>query len=252
MAVLGLVSGANAMFVAVPGGIEEHFDGTTQDTATWTASTVSHTVSFTQSGEMEITATGSAGGDVAGRGQYETNDPLVSPGDLVRVEITPNSAFPARGGGNNGHALILSAEGLGFDHDGGSFIWLRWVDGGYFNGTGDIAARARVGGNVAEAQVVSTDHPLDTTYIYEIARSQDGKSATFSVYDTGLNVIGTPQSLDFSAAGFSPIWGDLRIVLNEFHRSSTFDNVFISETPEPTAVALLALGGALVSWRRRK
>jgi hypothetical protein len=249
-AVFGVAMASQAAFSPMNGGYVEEFNGTTQDTATWTASTTAFSLSFTQNNNMTITATGSASGDVAGRGQYETNEKLVRPGDHVRVEITPNSAFPARGGGNNGHALVLGAENLGFDYDGGNYLWLRWSDGGYFTSGGDIQARARVGGNVVESQVAAADHPLDTTYVYQIARAGDGKSAWFSVFQSdGVTTVGTPQFLDFSDPAYSPLWGDLRIALNEFNRSSTFDNVFI---PEPGSITLAVLGAVALWWRRRQ
>ncbi len=241
------VATAQAAFILVPGGIQEHFDGTTVDYTTWNTNTFQADADYTisQNNELIMNLVPPDYGSFA----FETREKLVQPGELVRVEVTPNGASLF---GSRGNLLMLGAEALNFDYDTGNYMYISWYEG-------DDAFKAYARGQPpltqTNAVMVASDHPIETTYVFEIARAFDGKSATFSLFlSDGVTPVpgSTPAVFDLSAAGFDDLWGDLRVVLISNNGQTTFDNVFISEAPEPTTAVLLALGGGLIAWRRRK
>jgi len=242
---LSSVSNTPAAFITVGGDLVEQFNGTTLDTMTWSNSVYGGSPTFTQNNNLTIDHPSTSGGAI-----YETKQKVVGPNATVRVEVTPNNPPGHPFSIFDAHGLILGADAPGFNYpsSGGNYIWIFWEDS-----ANEIVARARDGGDLTQATLVSADHPDNTTYIYEIARFDNGNKALFSVFQSdGVTLVGTPQTLDFSAAGFSNLHGDLRIGLEATSRSTTFDNVTL--IPEPGSMAMMALGSLLLArcWKSRR
>jgi len=233
-ALMGCASWTAVSSAAFISGIES-FPGTVKDAATWEEFTSGGGV-IAQNNSLNIASTG-------GNSDYTTITQLINVGDFVRADVTVNSV-----GDFGSAALYLTNDSGGTGArtaDDSRLVGIR-----YGNSADAIQAAVQRGaGGDTYTNIVNGDHPVGTTYTYEITLDST-TSATFKVFD-GVTQLGSTLTLS-PLSPFGDLPGSMFISLVAGGSDVTFDNVMINQVPEPgTAGMLLMLAAGLIIQRRR-
>ena len=119
---------------------------------------------------------------------------------------------------------LAGAYGVGFSSTIGA------TDGLFFNNGSSVSAISTAQGNITTATQTFSMTITDTTWSYSL----NGAPAT-----TGTHTFDTSRSYRFTAHAQS-------------NANATFDNITLSQVPEPSSTALLGLGGLALALRRRR
>jgi len=224
-------SQAGFEYDAGTGTYVESFAGTTKDPATWEEYSVDGFVSREDEGLVYL------GGNKA---DYTTKAFTVGVGEYARVYLDESSS-----GTYGTNALLLTTNSLGTSGratDDSRVLSVQWN-----NYTAKIFARVSF-----DAGAVETDMDIATGFggldgIWFQIERLSSTEARFSAFDSGLDVIGTVQTMTFS-----DVPDDLYIGLYTASSYCHYDNVVVGSVPEPVTMGLLAMGGLGMVIRRRR
>lgn len=216
------------------GGVER-FDGTVRDTTTWSLWEKDPGQVFAQNYMVRLD-----GYDysprVISRAKYVTLSEQIGVGQMCRAKVTYNEMMDSFGTGG----LMLTADTTLQDgYLDSSFLSLFNLSSGWGN-----CISAGYKDNWGAGPITASQHPVGSTYIYEIARLSS-TSAMYSVY-SGASVVGTPQILTFEG-----VPDDLYIAVYALQGDFSFDDVTILPAPATTGLLLMAALGLLRRKSRR-
>jgi hypothetical protein len=220
LALLAVVTPTQAAFV---NGVEP-FLGTTLDTVTWQSRGDAATILQNNGLSVTTGTTGETG--------YTTKALTIGAGQGVRATVTlgpdANGSFVTEA------ALELSTANQTLPELDANKLWMIIL-----NDTASISALVGNGGN----PVYSAPSVINTPFTLEIIRNTSTQ-ARFNVYSQNTFLGGATMATN----GEPPLY----ITLMTRGASATFNDVEVFAVPEPSTLALLALGISTVLGQRRR
>lgn len=172
----------------------------------------------------------------------------------LNMALTDSSKFVSNNFGSRYDLDGGASQGIGVGHTGGNIRGMYWQD---TNADSD-AERNLSGASTLQLDPTGTNNPTGALIVGKIEWGVGAGDETLTLYnpDTNLN-LGTPvlAATAFPAlnqSGFDTLaiqFKDSTPKIDEIRFGATSADVLV---PEPSSLALIALGGLLVARRRRK